>query len=71
MKLQEILSAVCANETPGSLKLRTKNLATHVALFRELLASNSFGPLQVQRTTKVAQTKLKVAKQNKVAPFIS
>lgn len=45
MKLHELVSAACAEDDLDPLTARSRKLACHVALLRELSASNAFGPL--------------------------
>ena len=45
MKLHELVSNACKEDDLDPLTARSRKLACHVALLRELSASNAFGPL--------------------------
>lgn len=45
MKLHELVSNACNEEDLAPLEARSRKLACHVALLRELASSNAFGPL--------------------------
>ena len=45
MKLHELVSNACKEVDDDPLTVRSRKLACHVALLRELSTSNAFGPL--------------------------
>ena len=45
MKLHELVNNACNEEDLDPLTARSRKLACHVALLRELSTSNAFGPL--------------------------
>lgn len=45
MKLHELVSNACKEDDLDPLTARSRKLACHVALLRELSATNAFGPL--------------------------